>query len=212
MEDDKHQKELFELDRPKKSFFRLAGILPKPNIEGKFLFTLPFERTVFLAIGFLMLLVLTYALGVERGKTIAFTTGGIVEKQIVSVKALPVIQAQKTSQFMSTAPIAKDRVLLSQKAIAMTLSSLPVTKSVTDAAKKEAPISCVIIAVTFSKQQSANEEAGILRSEGFNASVVYDKPYYQVCVGPYPDKSAASTLSDLKKIRKKYKDAYFKLR
>ena len=69
MEQEKYQKELFELEKPKRSFPRLFGLFPKANLETNFAVTLSPERAIFLAIGIIMLMVVVYAVGVEVGKS-----------------------------------------------------------------------------------------------------------------------------------------------
>ena len=71
MEEDKYQKELFEFEKPKRSFPRLGNIFPKPDFDGRILITFGLERLIFISIGIIMLLVIVFALGVERGKVVA---------------------------------------------------------------------------------------------------------------------------------------------
>ena len=71
MEEEKYQKELFEFEKPKRSFPRLGNIFPKPDFDGRILITFGLERLIFMSIGIIMLTVIVFALGVERGKVIA---------------------------------------------------------------------------------------------------------------------------------------------
>src|SRR3989338_2025093 len=65
MEDSRFQKELFEFSPPKKRRFSGFGRLFKSN---DLVVRLSAERMVFILIASLMLMVVIYALGVERGK------------------------------------------------------------------------------------------------------------------------------------------------
>lgn len=73
MEEEKYQKELFEFEKPKRPFPRLGNIFPKPDFEGRISITFGLERLIFISIGIIMLMVIVFALGVERGKVAART-------------------------------------------------------------------------------------------------------------------------------------------
>ena len=72
METERYQKELFEIDEPKKTFLGLGHIFHKrPDVfANKPAMVLTPERIIFTLIGIVMLLVLVYAFGVERGKSL----------------------------------------------------------------------------------------------------------------------------------------------
>ena len=82
MDDEKYQKELFQFEKPKRLFPRLAKILPKADFEGRVLITFTLERIVFISIGILMIMVLTYALGVERGRRFSGAAVSIPNKPL----------------------------------------------------------------------------------------------------------------------------------
>ena len=70
MEDERPQKELFPFETPKKRFSGLAGIFRKAGIDGSvFAITLKIDKLVFISIAIIMLMVIVYALGVERGRS-----------------------------------------------------------------------------------------------------------------------------------------------
>lgn len=73
MEEEKYQKELFEFEKPQRHFPRLGKIFPKPDFEGRISITFGLERLIFISIGIIMLMVIVFAIGVERGKVIART-------------------------------------------------------------------------------------------------------------------------------------------
>ncbi len=69
MDDEKYQKELFELDKPKRFFPRLSDFLPRYDFERNIAFTIALDKAVFISIGIIMVMVAVYALGVEDGKS-----------------------------------------------------------------------------------------------------------------------------------------------
>lgn len=83
MEEEKYQKELFEFEKPKRSFPGLRKIFPRPDFEGRISITFGLERLIFISIGIIMLLVIVFALGVERGKA---ASGALPRPQPAQVK------------------------------------------------------------------------------------------------------------------------------
>lgn len=65
METEKYQKELFEFESPKKAAARFGNMFSRTD----FAITLTPEKMVFMAIGIMMLMVVFFALGVEKGKS-----------------------------------------------------------------------------------------------------------------------------------------------
>jgi len=77
MQEERYQKELFiEFEKPKKPFSKI-NMLPGRD----FTVILTLEKLVFLVIGIIMLLVVIYALGVERGRTIMRKTNGLISNR-----------------------------------------------------------------------------------------------------------------------------------
>ena len=192
MDEEKYQKELFEFEKPKRSFPRLAGFFPKADFEGKFSITLTLERLIFLLIGIIMLMVIIYALGVEVGRSV--TNGRAVvasaENRPVPVKALP-------PQTIKPIPQAT-----------MPVPAKPITVKPVDSSNKP----YTIVAVTFSSKEGASQEVSRLKKEGYDAFLVQSDPYFQVCIGSYSDKNGTENQKELKKIKRVYKDAYFRLK
>ncbi|MFH0764269.1 MAG: SPOR domain-containing protein [Candidatus Omnitrophota bacterium] len=96
MEEEKGQKELFEFEKPKRSFPKLSSFLPKADFERNILITLTLEKIIFISIGLILAMVVVYALGVEVGKAKtavqkARGAGQIVQQASVN-KAAPITQ------------------------------------------------------------------------------------------------------------------------
>jgi len=180
------QKELFEFEKPKKAFPGLRRILRFPsNTMG---ITLSMERVIFISIGILMIMVILYALGVEKGKSQARPPAIIVQK------ALPI-----------TAP--KPRGALPPKIIQ---APVPVRGQAVEAALPAAARPYTIIAGAFSGKAGAQAEVDRLRKEGLDTFSIQSDPYFLVCVGTYATREGAQKALPI--VRQKHKDAYIKLK
>ncbi len=195
METEKYQKELFEFETPRKAQARLGSIFPRTD----FAITLTPEKMVFTAIGVIMLMVIFFALGVEKGRSAAyakFTTTKTITKDIVAIPAKP----------------AATPIVVARSAVATNVTpktSLPVA-----AVKVQAPFDkskpYMIVTGAFSRQDLALKEVGKLNKAGLEAFVYYGEPYYLACVGSFQNKDGAGKI--LNKVRQMYKDAYVRLR
>ncbi len=194
-EEEQPQRELFEFEAgPKKRFPYLGNIFKKNDFENRYMVTMSPERMVFLGIGFVMVLVLIYALGVERGRSAARTRVITAKTEIVSEKtqtatgeqiqapALPTQQAARTpaQQDAPAQPAAPEQAVLDKF--------------------------YTIIACTFTKDGTASAGAERLKTEGLDAFVYQSDSYYQVCVGRFADTAGAREA--LTKVRRYFKDAY----
>lgn len=221
MEEENYQKELFEFEKPKKTFPGLSNIFQKADFEGRLAITLTLEKIIFISIAVIMIMVVIYAAGVERGKRSSGKTADIVMIKPVTTVGTPAIsQSVKAPQFLSTAQVApsRERPLTQKNVIPAVMVAPKVKASVGEKAAPSLAISqdktkpYTIIAVTFTRKDTAAQEANRLRREGFDANVIESYPYFQVTVGAYPDKDSAQSKRSLSKIKQFYKDAYFKLR
>lgn len=202
MDDEIHQqKELFEFEKPKKSFPRLSIFFPKAELAGKSVLVLTREKIVFAAIGIIMLVVAVYAIGVEKGRTAGKTAGTI------SV-ALPKELQPQPSRILPPTPSSQGP----QSVPAMAIEPKSVTMESTAIKIKTIDIKrpYAIIAATFSNKDTAVREAKGMKKDGFDASVIPADKYFQVCIGAYTTRDSAQNA--LKKVRQKYKDAYIKMR
>jgi len=181
MENERYQKELFEFEEPKKQKNRFGQLLQPTN----FALTLTAEKIVFLIIGMIMLGVVFFALGVEKGKslvdkapeTVVKTDMQVVQQEPVKVQA---VQAKPAS------PEAPK----------------------TNITPKDKPYT--IVAAAFSRKDFASKEAGRLKSSGLESFVIFSDPYYLACVGSFANKESASKL--LGKVKQVHRDAYIRLK
>ena len=214
MDEEKYQKELFEFEKPKRLFPKLSDFFPKADFERNVIFTLTLDRVVFIAIGIIMVMVAVYALGVETGKfrAIQITQATAVAPDTTqnapaqAVKVVP-IQGVKQAQpggrpAISAAPNTK----VQARAVPV-IKAQPAAAAASIAAKPY-----TIVAAAFSRKDTAAQEVNKLKGQGFGASLVQSDPYFLACVGAYADKASAVSQDDLKKVKRLYKDAYFKMR
>lgn len=201
MDNEGYQKELFEFeDRPRKSFPGLK-ILPKADFEGKISVTLGLEKVVFISIGVILLSVIVFALGVERGRTLAMDEIGEAKVKVFSAPKEPETQPlpQKASEPAVTKSAGivitpKSGAALQANADPGEVSSRPYT----------------IIALTFKDRDTAAQAVSWLKKEGLPAYQKQDGQYFPVCVGTYANRAAAQ--SALLKVKRLCKEAYIKVR
>jgi cell division septation protein DedD len=189
MEDDNLQKELFEFKTTKKAVRPGFGsLLQKTN----FCLTLTGEKIVFLSIGIIMLMVIFFALGVEKGKSLAIKKDVQVTPIQVSanVAAQPILQNK--AETVPTNITSKDK-----------MAALP-----QELLAKDKPY--MIVAAAFSRQESSSREVSLLKSSGLDAFVYKSEPYYLACVGSFASKGAALKL--LGRVRQIHRDAYVRLK
>ncbi len=187
MEKDNIQKELFEFQAPKKQSRKFGQLLQQPD----FAISLNTEKLVFIAIGMILLLVVSFALGVERGKAISQKASEV--STAIAQAAIPA-----PAQPVQGQPAEPKVQLAAAETRPAAVKMQPPAKTYT------------IVAAAFSKEASAVKESDRLKSLGLEPFVYYSKPYYLVCAGSFPDKDSAQ--KDLGKVRKKYRDAYVKSR
>lgn len=198
METERYQKELFEFESPKKPVARFSGIFPRTD----FAIVLTPERIVFASIGIIMLIVVFFALGVEKGRSIAytkFTETRAAAKNMVTAYSIPV----KPSQ----APV----VVASKRAPITNITpktGLPAAVKTQTAFDSKG--SYTVVAATFLREDFALREAARLKKAGLESFVYYGEPYYLACVGSFQSKSMAQNI--LNKVRQMHRDAYVRLR
>ena len=167
METEKYQKELFEFESPKKAATRFGNIFPRTG----FAIILTPEKMVFAAIGVIMLTVVFFALGVEKGKSAAyakFAATKTITKNIVAAQALSVKSVQ--------APIV---VTKSVVATNITPKINPPAAGVKAEAVFDKTKPYMIVAAAFSREDFALKEVGKLKMAGLEAFVCYGR--YKRC-------------------------------
>lgn len=207
MDKDNTQKELFnEFEAPKK--------LNRPNFrqlfqKADFGLTLTAEKLVFVSIGIIMLLVVFFALGVEKGKAIAASSMPIVPAQTVAVQPAVKTAPAPVAQVKTAPPT---NITSKSKAAAATpvqgKTVVAPTQPAQDNFAKDKPYT--IVAAAYLRQEFAVKEAASLKAAGLDSYVIKSEPYYLACVGSFVNKDSALKL--LSKVRQMHRDAYVRLR
>lgn len=197
METEKYQKELFEFESPRKAAARFSNIFPRTD----FAIILTPEKMVFAAIGIIMLMVIFFALGVEKGRSAArlkFTATKTIAREVTA----PAILVKS-----ATAPVI---VTKSTAAISITPKINPPARAVKAQAVSDKAKPYMVVAAAFSREDLALKEVGKLKTAGLEAFVYYGEPYYLACVGSFQSKDSAQKI--LNKVRQMRRDAYVRLR
>lgn len=185
MENERYQKELFEFEKPKKQKNKFGQLLQTTN----FAVILTAEKIVFLVIGVIMLGVIFFALGVEKGRSLADKASAAAIKTVIQ----------------------EDAVQVQTKSAPLPLTNTTVDKTIAPAqARPDKDKPYTIVAAAFSRQDFASKEAGHLKASGLESFVYFSDPYYLACVGSFASKESASKL--LGKVKQMHRDAYIRLK
>ena len=192
--EDRPQKELFEFKDEKRPFAGIGRIFPKDAIG----ITLSLERMIFISIGLVLAMVLVYAIGVERGKSIS-----------VKSPSTPAIQQEPKPLAVSQKPHPSGAAVKPAERPGAPVS-LPGQPKVLTSAIHAADKPYTIVAATFSRNDAASAAVNALRRNGFDAYLYQSGQYVQVSVGAFSTRAAGQAV--LNRVKQRYKDAYFKLR
>ncbi len=190
MENERYQKELFEFEQAKRQKPKFGAIFQRTD----FAITLTAEKIVFIIIGIIMLMVVFFALGVEKGKSFV-TTHSSAPQASYSAPSVTTAQIKTLSPPTNITP--KSGTLVEPKKAQVLQPDV-----------KDNPYT--IVAAAFSRQDFASKEASRLKANGLGAFVYYSEPYYLTCVGSFASKDSA--LKSLSKVRQMHRDAYIRLR
>ncbi len=198
MDPDKYQKELFEFKSPKKATARFGSIFTRSD----FAIILTPEKMVFAAIGMIMLIVIFFALGVEKGRSVTRTKFTAKKTMARDLAATPVVSVTE----------AKAPTCVPKNGAATNIT--PKNGQPTEAAKTEVAFDktkpYMVIAAAFSRKEFALKEVSRLKKADLEAFVYYGEPYYLACVGSFNSKSSAQKI--LNKVKQMHRDAYVRLR
>ena len=185
MDEEKSQKELFEFEKPKRSFPKLSNFLPKADFERNILITLSLDKVIFISIGLILLMVVVYALGVEIGKSRAAER---IVPQVSAKKEIP-LPVKTAKVFSQITPVLQ----------------VPGTAAI----PRNPARPYVIVAGTYTRKDNAMATMTRLRQGGLDAYIGQSQPFFQVWI---VFKTSAYAVSELNNVRIIYKDAYLKQR
>jgi len=198
METEKYQKELFEFESPKKAAPRFGNIFPRTD----FAIILTPEKIVFAAIGMIMLMVVFFALGVEKGRSAAYDRSTEAKTIATDIVAAP---AMSVKPDRSPIVVTKGIAATNMTPKVNTRAAVVKAQAIFDKTKPY-----TIVAAAFSREDLALKEVGKLKMSGLEAFLYYGEPYYLACVGSFQSKNGAVKI--LNKVRQMHRDAYVRLR
>ncbi|MBI2870903.1 MAG: SPOR domain-containing protein [Candidatus Omnitrophica bacterium] len=178
---------------------------------GKVSFSISYENLVFVGILFIMTFVLSFSLGVEKGK------GRVTQ---VAFRDEPVPQGLAPAQDVIGEPAPKPAAVAQKTVSAAAVENktetpvpvVPATEKSAFAAPAVKPREAgyTIQLITFAQQDSANKQVEQLKKDGYKPYLKTSGKYFVICEGDYPDSSTAKlTLAQFKK-SKSYQDAFLK--
>jgi len=200
MKTDSMQQELFkEFEAAQKGKKKTQGsILPRNYV----LLSVSYEQVIFIAIGIIMLMVLVFSLGVERGKYLAL----IPAKAKAETAAKKALKPQAAPEKPETEAASGEK-----EGPEAETATKPVieTKKDVKAAQPEGLFTIQLIA--YRSKKSAQKELLMLNKKGYNPFIVTGGGYYQICVGEYKTQQDAQKI--LRELAKKgYSDGFIRKR
>ncbi|MGD0336914.1 MAG: SPOR domain-containing protein [Candidatus Omnitrophota bacterium] len=148
-----------------------------------------YEKAIFLIIIFVITGIISFTLGVERGKRINLAaSGGIVPNKVN-------IEAKVANEPVPEPPVEQEK-FLARKTAAI--------NEVLTAGKKNYTIQLA----SYKTTSYAQKEADLLKKKGFSAVVMPRGKYVILCVGTFSDKETAQPL--LSELKKKYEGCYIR--
>ena len=156
-------------------------------------FTLPPENTIVLCIVLLMILVLSFSFGVERGRK--------VSPFISSVPAQKISLQNQNNAIMPTS----SKPAIAPMAVNKNMSSpvVPASVPVAPVAKPIENFNYTIQVASYKQASYAQKEADQLKTKGFEAFVLTKGSYSIVCVGKFMQTAQAKKMASRLKARYK---------
>lgn len=171
-------KELAEPEKKKWRIFKRSKTLFSPAQRK---FTISYDAMTLCCILFIVVLVVTFALGVDRGKLIGSQKPKLATQSSLKQEAIkPVLQPQ-----LPPVPVPAPEAVK---------ASVSVIENYT------------IQLVTYTSPEPARQICEKLRQKGYSPFVIVSGKYYQVCTGNYPARAEAE--KDLAALKKNYKDSF----
>ena len=178
-----------------------AGLIP--HARHSFLgFIWSYEKAILIIVGFIITAMVSFALGVERGKKIItmksrphpfMASGEKVTNKAANQESMPVIvpAPAKPEPQVQPLPVIKEEEPAAPAVLA-----------------KEPPGSYTIQVASFKQETRAQQEMDSLKKKGLVASVLTKGQYLIVCVGNFVKKDEARNL--LSELKKRYQDCFIR--
>jgi len=179
------QTELFDLPSPRT--ISEEPVASKATFLEKNFITLRLDQTIGLVLVLLVIYVLTFSWGVEKGKRLSH------ENQVTSPVSSEVLPAEVPPAVVASVAKTSSEVMLDEsvpKEVPITVAELP--KSAVKAVKPEGKFT--IQHVTYITQSAADREIRKLAQKGYSSFVIPSGKHLQVCISAFPSRQEASVL------------------
>jgi len=147
-----------------------------------------YEKTLLLAIAFIIIGIAAFSLGVKRGKTNQGQTPPAASNAIVNKK-------EQVAYPANAAPLIK-------------MPNAATTNQTQPPKTKEYIEKYTIQLATYKAKTSAQKEADGLKKTGFSPILLSNDKYSVLCIGNFPNKETARNL--LVKLKKQYRDCFIR--
>lgn len=155
-----------------------------------------YEKIILMVIGFIITGIISFCLGVERGKTITIPKFNpqfdIAEKQELKPPALVIGRNKKVAQPASIKEELKP--------------ALPKREIIPQPQIQEGGYTIQV--ASYQTKTNAERETAILKKKGFSPLILSKSGYMVVCVGNFSKKETAKSL--LSQLRQNYRDCYIR--
>jgi len=177
-----------------------------PVFAGRYLRTkVAYEDLIFGGLSLVLVLLAVFCVGVERGKLLAGSEGGVPVHLASGQDRLPVVAARPPSPVVAAKPsIASPTPALLAARVQMASSVPP---EVNEAVKNTNRHYAIQLA-SYVGARAAQREAKRLSAKGFHAEVLKQGRYFELRASGYPDRKQAAV--DLSELKKWYHDAFIK--
>ncbi len=180
---------------------------PSSCLKGNL--TVSFESIVVLTIAVVIVMIVSFSLGIEKGKRLSQAAERPVrEVAVIAPRSTAVPQPEERPQ-ASNYQVANKIEQIVPLSVAVIPEQKTIETSDAQVAVEEVPEKTVdkfytIQVASFKKRKFAQEEAMALKDKGYDIMVVPKGKYSIVCVGKFSLKEDAKIVSQ--ELKKKYKD------
>lgn len=199
------QKELFDEFKAPRRRIRQQ---PYPPSRAHKVLNISYEQFIFVGIAVIMLMVLVFSLGVERGKRLVAQPAA--EKVAEQLK--PVAVAQEPKPEPEAAKPATGVGVISLERVDAEKPKVPAPPPAESGAarvRKNTNIFTLQI-VAYRSKKTAQKEINKLSEKGFDPFIITEGGYYQICVGEYRNKDELK--KRLGELQKNYKGSFIRKR
>ena len=178
-----------------------------PSFFANCQFVLGLDKIILLTIAFVVLFVLIYSFGFERGQKATERKIQALTAHIETVTSPATEEKQESTSVQTTANEGAESGNESASKTSQTQSEEKANVAIEEKAPASSGKYTIQIATAVSKE-SAEKEIGKLAKNGLNAFVIHRGRYYEICTGSFGTVSSAKSLLSEFKSKGPYFDAF----